>query len=179
MNIKRLALVTSLIVGLSAGANAAVSITDFGTSTFTVLDGSLTTVSQTASSMTLVGTDFATFVLGTFSPVDISAELGIEVTGSVATDPASAFTVEAYDSNGLLSTYSGGSWAVLGATGKTYLSLDIGGAADLTDIIALQINNAGSGNALDATLTGASAVPEATTSILALLGATLLLRRRR
>jgi hypothetical protein len=162
---------------------ADVTLTSFGSSVppiFTIDGTTSFTTSQSGSDLQITGTDLGDTLVGTFDPVDITGMSDfLQLTGSVASNPGSPFTVLLYDSGFETANYTGGSWTDLGL-GSTTLAFDSASVGfDPTDVIALQLNTAGSGNAINATLTAATAIPEPNSLLLFLLGSVALVSTKR
>ena len=170
-------------------ANASVVLTTFGSSASPAfaIDGStsFSTQTQSASSITIGGSDFGNSLVGTFNTVNITGNSSIlTLTGSTTSAPASNFNVLLYDTNGKTATYTGGTWSGLssGTTSLVFASALSG--FDYTHVYGLELDTAGTGSTIGATLTGLTAgvvaAPEPSRAILAALGmGALLLRRRR
>jgi hypothetical protein len=106
----------------------------------------------------------------------------LTITGLAAAAPTSSFKVFLFDSASLMATYDGGAWTDLanGSSTLTFESADVG--FNFEEVIALDLSTGGTGDAVDATLTGAFAfaIPEPSRALLVLMGLTgTLLRRRR
>lgn len=163
--------------------NAAVLITGFGTSEFTI-DGGTTdfpTTSQTATSTTAVGTD-TNIIAGTFDAVDIGGFSQIELVASITgANPNSQFIVDLFNTGFTESQTYSGFLISYGAAPSPLILTFVSQTAVFTDIAGFVFTGAGAGAPLNITFDSVSAVPEPTTC--ALIAGSLMLaitfRRRR
>jgi len=187
LNSKKRTFLAALALLCSASVLPAVTITSFGNVTAPTWSDSLFTdfssVSQGASSITFSGTDTNT-LSGDVPLVDLSSLWGndLQITGSITTNPGTTFGVILFDQEFDQATFSGGSWSDLSG-GSTLLSfVSVVGTFNSAEIIGIDIVGGGAGDALAATLTGASIVPEPSTyaALSGLLALSwVMLRRRR
>jgi MYXO-CTERM domain-containing protein len=171
-----------------SSADAAVTLTSFGTASFTVDDdntGFNKPITQTANSAQIVGNDQSGSLSGGFaSNINITGNSSLlTVTGSTTTAPSSLFNVLLFDSTGKKATYTGGSWTTL-TGGSTTLSFSSSASGfNFGSVAGMTLLTAGSGSAINATLTGltasVSAIPEPSRALLGMLGLGLVAIRRR
>ena len=174
-----------MLLGLSASA---ITITSFGNvaaPTFTS-DGFTTfsTVTPGPASIDIAGTDLQV-LSGTFSAVDLTSLWGndLSLSGSAATAPASTFTITLFDAEDDIATFVGGAWSGLSGSGETLLSFSSAdGSFNAATVYALELATGGGGDAVAATFTGLSLVPEPSTYAalagLCALGYVMVRRRR-
>ena len=187
LNSKKRTFLAALALLCSASVLPAVTITSFGNVTAPTWSATsftdFSSVSQGASSITFSGTDTNT-LSGDVPLVDLSSLWGndLQITGSITTNPGTTFGVTLFDQEFDQATFSGGSWSDLSG-GSTLLSfVSAVGTFNSAEIIGIDIVGGGAGDALAATLTGASIVPEPSTyaALSGLLALSwVMLRRRR
>lgn len=171
-----------------SSAEAAVTLTTFGTSSFTVdtdNTGFNKPIPQTASSAQVVGNDQSGSLSGAFaSNINITGNTSIlTLTGSTTTAPSSLFNILLFDSTGKQATYTGGSWTTLTGGSTTLNFSSSAGGFNFSSIAGMTLLTAGSGSAINATLTGLSAgvtaAPEPSRALLGMLGLGFVALRRR
>ena len=185
MNPLRILTMTFLFISVTAG-NAAVLLTNFGSSTFT-LDGTTSfTTTQQVSNLQITGSDLGSQLDGFFGAANITGQSDtLTLTGSATLAPASPFSVTLYDSSLATALYSGGSWTGLSGSGSTSLNfVSKSTGFDFSHVSGLELLTGGSGSTINATLTGisasASGVPEPSRTLLGMMGLlSLAIRRRR
>lgn len=163
-----------------------ISITSFGSSenpsflvdnTFT----SFTTITQSASSLQLSGTD-QNSLYGNFTTLDLSSytENQLTIYGNVTLDPLTNFTMGLRDNNGVIATYSSTSYSNL-ASGVSLSFVSYGGSFNWSDVNGLELLTGGAGSSLTFSLTGLEIVPEPSNyaSIIGFIALSLALLRRR
>lgn len=161
------------------------TITNFGTSSFSIDGSTQFTTSQTSNSITISGTDFGRNVVGYNIPVVSIAgnSASLTLSGTIASPPTSQFSITLFDSSFRQALYSGGTWSALAASGNAtvnFTSADSG--FDFTTISGLDLTANGTGSSISATLTGLTAgvIPEPTRALLLGVGLMgIMLRRRR
>lgn len=177
------------LAAFTSSACASVILTTFGNSvapTF-ALDASsnFATKIQSASSIQIGGLDNGNILAGYFSTTSIVGNSSVlTLTGSVTTQPSTYFNMTLIDTNGNTALYQGAGWSALGSSGfttATFVSNDVG--FNFASVNAFQLDTAGSGSALNATLTGltagVSAVPEPSRTLLGMLSLGFVALRRR
>lgn len=163
-----------------------VSITSFGSSenpsfsvdnTFT----DFTTITQSASSLQLSGTDQDS-LYGNFTTLDLSSytENQLTIYGNVTLDPLTNFTMGLRDNNGVIATYSSTSYSNL-ASGVSLSFVSYDGSFNWSDVNGLELLTGGAGSSLTFSLTGLEIVPEPSNyaSIIGFIALSLALLRRR
>jgi MYXO-CTERM domain-containing protein len=176
-----------------SSAEAAVTLTSFGTSAFIVDDentGFNKPIPQTGSSVQIVGSDQNGALSGGFASGGVASNIDITnnssiltLTGSTTSAPSSLFNILLFDSTGKKATYTGGSWTTL-TGGSTTLSFSSSASGfNFSSIAGMTLLAAGSGSPINATLTGLSAgvaaAPEPSRAVLGMLGLGFVALRRR
>ena len=178
----------AVLLGTTQFLSAAVTITNFGTSSWTTqtFGNDFTPSSQTGSSIDIAGNASNTFA-GLVTSVDISGfTTSLTLTGSsFAATSAGAFTITLFDSAFTnTAVFSGGSFSDLFNSGSTTLSFSSDNGVDFADISAVSLVGSGApSTAVSGTLSGLTAVPEpsayAAIAGVLVLGFTAVRRRRR
>ncbi|MDQ8194432.1 hypothetical protein QEH59_08340 [Coraliomargarita sp. SDUM461004] len=141
---------------------SAITITNFGTGAWADSDFTNFSVdSQDANGLAFSGAD-TSVLSGDVPLVDLSSVWGndLTLTGNVTTNPGTTFSVILFDEEFQQAQFSGGSWTDL-ESGLAVLSLtSVGDSFDFSRVIGIDINGGGLGDALVASLTGATIVPE-------------------
>lgn len=163
-----------------------ISITSFGSSenphfsvnnTFT----SFTTITQSASSLQLSGTD-QNSLYGDFTTLDLSSYTENQLTlyGNVTVNPLTNFSLDLYDSSNNIATYSSTSYSNL-SSGASLSFVSYTGTFDWANVNGLQLLTGGAGSSLTFSLTGLEIVPEPSNyaSIIGFVALSLALLRRR
>lgn len=179
-------LALAVMAVFSSSASAAITLTDFGNSgagSFSVDSGSTSfgTASQGASSITLGGSE-GNQLTGGFDEVSILGQSGVlRVLGSTTAAPSSQFTITLYDNLFNTALYTGGAWTALSGGSATVNFVSQSGGFNFSRVIGLDLNtaNAGSPQAIGATLTRLETIPEPSRMILLGLGLVGLGMRRR
>ena len=188
MKLNTLAL-TVASLALASAANA-VTLTTFGTGSFTV-ETSLTTFITSQDTVDIDIAGFDTFSLAGFiSPTDLGDTAGnttLYLSGLVPTEPGSPFTITLFDGEFETATFVGGSWSEIQTNGfneLTFSTADVNFDADMVG--AIQLDTAGTGDgSIAATLTSLATtapVPEPSTYAalagLCVLGYVMVRRRK-
>lgn len=187
MNIKNIVLASLVTFAVTASYSSAQTITGFGSGDFTIDGGDLTTT-QTAGAFTISGTDGGgATTYGSFVTVQLTSfatsTLALRATATSA--PSSAFTVDLYDSDDRVATWTG-SWSsfTVGSESTVNLTFITAASGFNGNVYALQFNTAGVGAPLSFSFDNLAAVPVPEPSAfaaiagIAMLGAVAYRRRR-
>lgn len=178
-------LLIAVVCLFAPDANAAVLLTNFGSSNFLNIDkGGFTSYSQTSNSLNIVGLDNVSGLSGGFSAAaDISGQFDtLTLFGTATAAPATTFNIGLVDSSFRETVYRSNSWADLATLGAVSLNRIDSNPFNFSNVIGLNLTVGGTGSPINATLSGltASAVPEPSRALLVMMGlASLATRRRR
>lgn len=149
------------VVALGAASLSAQTITGFGSGQYTT-DFTDFTVTQTANTYQIVGTDFGSADYGLFAPVALTgyATATLQLSATLTSNVTSAFTIELYDAAGNIALYNG-SWSSFTANTPGVATLTFGGATGAFDgtAVKLGLTTGGVGSALNATFDSLVSVP--------------------
>jgi hypothetical protein len=178
-----------LSVGLlGASCHAQVlTITGFGTGDFTVVNdfSANIAVTQTATTLTIVGNDQTSALAGTFAQFDMTGYMGgIDLAASVSgTNPGTHFTLTLYDSANNPAEFHGNLGSFSSAISVLTLSPGAVGVFMPTNVVAMVLSFGGAGSSLTMTLDALTvgAIPEPSTyaAIIGLLALGYVAYRRR
>lgn len=169
---KRLTLLSLFLVCAIASRAQVLTLTGFGTGEFTVDTDftQLTSYSQSATTLNIVGSDQTGAISGSFAQFDMTGYMGgIDLTASVSgTNPASNFNLVLVDAQGNQFSFSG-NWSSFGSSTSTVTLAPVISQNPFlpNQVIGMGFLFGGAGAnfniTLDALTVGAAAVPEPST----------------
>lgn len=149
MNLRRFAFALAFLPAAVCPLHAAVLITDFGTTEFTITFSDFTSTDQTATNIEIIGTDGVHSIFGNPipAPIDISGNTEyVALTGTFTGNATSSFEIQLFDTNGEFVTYTF-NWSsfTTGIPVTVYAPLtgSIGAFNGLVDIVGLATGGLG------------------------------------